>query len=55
MIQKGDRVRYSDKDLDLKYGVMEVWEIKGDNAICRYGDFHSFDLVTVKLAELTKE
>jgi hypothetical protein len=55
MILKGDRVRYIDKDLNSQHGVMEVWEIKGDYATCRFGDFHNFSLVTVKLSELTKE
>ncbi|MNJ83831.1 hypothetical protein D3C87_12570 [compost metagenome] len=54
MIVKGDRVRYLDKGLDTQYGVMEVWEIKRGYATCRFGDFHNFSVVTVKISDLKK-
>ena len=54
-MKKGDRVRHIDKSIDIKYGVMEIWEIKNDYATCRYGDYYNMSLVSFKISELRKE
>lgn len=54
MIQVNDRVRHKDEKINAKYGVMQVWQIKGGSAFCRYGDFHNMDVVTFSLTELIK-
>jgi len=52
MFQKGSRVRHIDEELDKKYGIMEIWEIKNGFAACRYGDYYYFATVNFPLAEL---
>lgn len=39
MITKGSRVRHQDEQIDATKGVMLVFEIKGNYAICAYGDY----------------
>ena len=52
MFQIGDRVQHiSDQSYKL-YGVMEIWEIKNNFAVCRYGDFHNLSIATFPLTEL---
>ena len=52
MIRITDRVRHIDETQFQKYGMMEVWEIKGEDIKCRYGTFHTVRLVTIKRNEL---
>lgn len=52
MFKIGDRVQHiSDQSYKL-YGVMEIWEIKNNFAVCRYGDFHNLSIATFPLTEL---
>ncbi|MCM8570868.1 hypothetical protein NE848_15840 [Gramella jeungdoensis] len=39
MVQKGDRVKHKNPEIDAKKGVMQVFEIKNNYAVCGYGDF----------------
>jgi hypothetical protein len=55
MIRVGDRVRHKVKEIDEQYGVLEVWNIKGTTAICRYGDFNNLGIANFKLIDLIKE
>lgn len=52
MFKKGNRVRHINEEKDIKYGVMEIWEIKNGYALCRYGDYYNFSTVTFHLKEL---
>jgi hypothetical protein len=56
MIQKNDRVKFIDKTKEEKYGVLLVFEVKGEYAFIGKGDFKSLgqNLMTVKLNELKK-
>lgn len=54
MLQKGDRVRHIDEQLNAQYGVMEIWEIKNGHAICRHGDYFDLAVVTFSLDQLQK-
>lgn len=54
MFKKGDRVRHIDKMMFDKYGVLQIWEIKNGNAVCRYGDFSNFGVVTVAFTEIPR-
>jgi hypothetical protein len=42
MIQKGSRVRHLDIEIDKAKGIMQVFEIKNEFAICGYGDFERY-------------
>lgn len=46
MFRKGDRVRHINEQLNAQYGIMEIWEIKNGDAVCRYGDFHNISVAT---------
>jgi hypothetical protein len=52
MIKVNDRVRCTDETLNAKYGILEVWEIKGGFAVCKFGDFSTMSIVTVRLSDL---
>lgn len=52
MIRITDRVRHIDETLFQKYGMMEVWEIKGEAIKCRYGTFHTVRLETFERKDL---
>ena len=52
MFQKEDRVRHINDQTDKQYGVMEIWEIKNNFAVCRYGDYYNLSMVTFPLTEL---
>ena len=52
MIRITDRVRHKDEAQFQKYGMMEVWEIKGEMIKCRFGTFHTVRLEIFKLEEL---
>lgn len=56
MIQKNDRVRFINKKKTDEYGVLLVFEIKGDYATIGKGDYASLgqNLMTVKKNELMK-
>jgi hypothetical protein len=54
MFSKGDRVRHINEQTNQQYGVMQICEIKNGSAICKYGGFHNFALVTFSLTELKK-
>lgn len=57
MIQKNDRVRFINKEKDDQYGVLLVFETKGEYATIGKGDYASLgqNLMTVKQSELKKE
>ena len=48
----GERVRHIKEEDFLKYGVLEVWDITGVSATCRYGDFGDVNIITIALTEL---
>lgn len=52
MIKANDRVRCIDEILNTKYGIMEVLEIKGGFVTCRYGDYSTMDIVTIRFSDL---
>lgn len=54
MFQKGDRVRHTNEITDKHYGIMEIWELKNEYAVCRYGDYYNLSLETFPLTELKK-
>lgn len=56
MIAQNDRVRFIDEDKNKQFGVLLVFNIKGDYATIGKGDFASLgqDLMTVKLIELKR-
>ena len=56
MLKKNDRVRFKDKEKDSRYGVLIIFNIKGDIATCGSGDYASFgkNLCNAKLSELKK-
>ncbi|MDB5228280.1 MAG: hypothetical protein JWN78_2473 [Bacteroidota bacterium] len=54
MIHVNNRVRHIDKELDKLYGILQVWELKGEYATCRYGDFHNFNIVTLNVSDIKK-
>jgi hypothetical protein len=47
-----DKVRHLDESQFQKYGMMEVWEIKGEQIKCRYGTFHTVRLESFNKTEL---
>jgi len=51
---KNDRVRHKNVEMDKVYGIMEIFEIKNDQAICRYGDYSNFGMVTFPFKDLKK-
>ena len=57
MIQKNDRVRFVDKEKDDQYGVLLVFDTKGEYATIGKGDYASLgqNLMTVKQTELKRE
>lgn len=54
MITKNDRVRFIDEEKNNQFGVLTVFEIKGEYATIAKGDYESFgqDLMNVKFTEL---
>ena len=56
MIAQNDRVRFIDEEKDKQYGVLLVFNIKGDFATIGKGDYASLGqhLMTVKLTELKR-
>ena len=42
MIRKDSRVRHKNTDIDNEKGIMKVFEIKNEYAVCGYGDFERF-------------
>lgn len=56
MLKKQDRVRFIDKEKDKQYGVLIIFNIKGDTAMLGSGDYASFGdkLCNAKLSELKK-
>lgn len=54
MIRKNDRVKFIDETKEEQYGILLVFEIKGEYALIGKGDFKSLgqNLMTVKLNEL---
>ena len=58
MIRKGSRVRHKNEGKDKIKGVMIVFEIKNDNAICGYNDYdklgqgmQAYPVTDLKLSE----
>ena len=58
MIQKGNRIRHKNPEIDKIKGIMVVFEIKNGFAMCGYGDFErlgqgaeTYSLSDIKLAE----
>lgn len=49
-----DLVRHIDEETNKHYGLMEIREIKGDEAVCGYGDEFYVSDVTFPLKELEK-
>jgi hypothetical protein len=56
MIAQNDRVRFIDEDKNKQFGVLLVFNIKGDYATIGKGDYASLgeNLMTVKLTELKR-
>jgi hypothetical protein len=54
MIIKGSRVRHKNEEIDKTKGIMLVFEIKNEYAICGYGDFDRLGqgMETYKKADL---
>lgn len=38
----------------MQYGIMEIWELKNENAVCRYGNYFNLSLKTFPLTKLKK-
>lgn len=56
-MRKNDRVRFIDPVKDKENGILRIFEIKGEYAICGKGDFENLgkNFQTVKLSELKIE
>lgn len=56
MITQNDRVRFIDEDKNKQFGVLLVFNIKGEYATIGKGDYTSLgqNLMTVKLTELKR-
>lgn len=56
MFNKNDRVRFIDEEKNMQFGVLLIFNIKGDYAMIGKGDYESYgqDLMTIKLTELKR-
>jgi hypothetical protein len=56
MLREQDRVRFIDTEKDKQFGVLIIFNIKGDYATIGNGDYASLgqNLMTVKLTELKR-